>query len=238
MGGYLASTSGWERFEHFAGPILREQGIECLHAVDFQRSKGEFKGWSGHRKSNLVQRLYNELAESKVVGLTFSALKGVYNDRRSDLRVNQQLSAYGFCFNALINSLVRQKNIQALIEEHGCAILVESGNKHDGDLQRLFEVLSNKYERFPRLFPGLSFVKKRSCVAVQMADFLAYHDRRQMLAAHEAGDHGNPPPDAPAMVIAKRLIPHGQIIATDFYADPHKARHARAAARRRPNEGS
>jgi hypothetical protein len=218
LGGYLASAAGWERFEHFAAPMLLEEGIrDCLHAVAFHHTDGDFEQWDGHRKSRFVRRLYAELAASKAIGMTFSARKRVYDDRRAELNVNHQISAYGFCFGGLINAMARKDWGRDALVEHGCALLIESGNKHEGDIRRSFHELSKKYDLFRQMFPSLSFVDKRSSVAIQMADFLAYHDRRQLLHAERGGDHSSPPPDGPAMMIAKDLVKHSQIIATEFY---------------------
>lgn len=224
MGGYLTSVEGWERFETLANPILDAEGIGCLHAVDFHHGRGDFKNWDGVRKGSLVTRLYNAMAEVKAIGITFSALKQTYNDRRAELHVNHQISAYGFCFGGIINALARKDLGRGALKEHGCAILIEGGNQHDGDLTRAFAGLSKKYEIFRQMFPEFGFVSKQSCRAIQMADFLAYHDRRQIMGAERKGSHPDLPPDAPAMIIAKQLVKHGQIVATDFYGKTKDAK--------------
>lgn len=172
IGGYLASEPGWARFEADAAAILSKAGIYCLHAADFQRSKGEFKGWDGPAKAALTTSLYERLAEIRAIGMSFSALKQDYTTRKLELNVNHRVSAYGFCFTALINRIARRDVGRGALEQYGCAVFVERGNANEGDLLRIYAELGEKYgDRFTSLFRSLTFVDKHSCCAVQMADF-------------------------------------------------------------------
>ena len=46
IGGWIATTDDWVAFSLYWGGFLTKWDIRCFHMTDFEKSKGEFQGWS------------------------------------------------------------------------------------------------------------------------------------------------------------------------------------------------
>lgn len=178
VGGYAASTDAWEAFEDRVKPIFDAANVAVLHATEMNGSKGAFKGWPLAKKQAFVQSLYNEFEPRRHLGVGFSVTKAAYREAKKRENANHQISAYGFCLEAIYNILIKHESAGPYIREHGASIFVESGHPNSGDVERNYHALSKKYPEFSEYFRQLAFIDKRSCRAIQMADFFAFNFRR------------------------------------------------------------
>jgi len=216
MAGYVARLKDWRRFESKARRLLRRQGIEVLHAKRFQDRDGAFKGWGAAKQLGFVEALYECAGETGVlVGFSQSTLKSVYRQRGQETGLNKNRSAYGWCFQMMVERMMKTPAVADLVHKHGMAFVIEAGNTNNGDVEAIF----NRYVRTPefglaKAFKSITFVPKDSCVAIQFADFLAYYTRRHTEACIAAGGPLGELP--PYIEIAKRYLPHDGFVATDF----------------------
>jgi hypothetical protein len=68
------------------------------------------------------------------------------------------------------------------------AFLVESGNPNNSDVEPIFHrYVQTKEFGLEKALRSITFVPKDSCVAIQLADFIAYYTRRHTEACIKAG---------------------------------------------------
>ena len=178
MAGHLSLASEWERFELSARTFLDREGIEHLHTVDFHQGRGEFKGWDRGRRTVFANRLFEILRPHVAFGVEFTVLKETYQKRKAQTGLNRNISPYGFCFVGILDQLHKHSGVQDVLMEPGVDIsfFVESGHANDHDVHQVFE--RARKHRNGSALKAISFIDKRSCVSLQMADFLAYYSRR------------------------------------------------------------
>jgi hypothetical protein len=62
VGGYVAHTDQWAKFEEEWGLRLRQAGVGVFHATDFYNSYGEFKGWDAQKQRKFA-KYFTAIAE-------------------------------------------------------------------------------------------------------------------------------------------------------------------------------
>ena len=225
IGGYIAGLRAWEEFEGPARALFDREGIDYLHGKRFHHGKRPFEGWTAARKVAFTAELYKLLRPLVVAGVAFSAIKDELKRRNAETGLNKHTSAYGFTFLALANLILQDPGLRSWLSTDGVDIsfLVEAGHKNDGDLVRVFNEVKTSIDRIDGLgasckFKSISFVDKKSCAAVQMADFFVYHITRQVSAIEKNGRQ--PTPRTPVMAeIFNSEIRHITATATHFWED-------------------
>ncbi|MGE8940644.1 DUF3800 domain-containing protein [Leptospira interrogans] len=221
MGGYVASLRDWRRFESRARRIFRREGVDLLHAKDFHDRDGCFAGWSPPRQMCFVTDLYDAAGEANVLlGMAHAVTKDVYKQRGVETGLNKNTSAYGWCFQMLLNRLLNHEHLHDRIRQEGISFVLESGNPNNGDCEKIFEAIrTNPKYGLEHVLKSISFVPKNSCAAIQFADFIAFFNRRHTDACTKVG--GPLETLLPYLEIATSKIRHDAFVATDFHAkDP------------------
>lgn len=184
LAGYVGLQPHWAAFEHSAAKIFKAYDVTSLHAVDFNATKNQFKGWPRARKEAFIANLLVELKKAAPFGVMASITKTAYAKAKSVVEHAQQ-SAFGHCFGNVLDALMWSKHMKfAASKGATLSFVVERGNKNDQDVVRVF----NKAKWDPRnlgvekVLRSVEFAAKNSSVALQMADFLAFTGRR--LALH------------------------------------------------------
>ncbi|MCP3414223.1 DUF3800 domain-containing protein [Bradyrhizobium brasilense] len=182
MSGYIAPEHRWASFETAARRIFDAFGVAELHAKEFNDTKDDFKGWSRRKKEAFVLCLYSELRRNSVLGIDSGIARSAYNRARFELGHYPNQSRYGNCFAWIVDTIMRSDMMQYYATTHKATLkfIVEAGNKNDSDIVRTFdEMKHNPYHRgVVDVMDSVSFVEKGSTIALQMADFLAFHSRR------------------------------------------------------------
>ena len=104
------------------------------------------------------------------------------------------------------------------VEGIDLSFIVETGHKNDGDLVKVFNIVKKALERKDGMghkLKSISFADKKSCVAIQMADFLAYHVGRRVADVEE---NARKPglPHTPIMQLMLKDIRHIAHAGTSF----------------------
>jgi hypothetical protein len=183
MAGYVASFTGWALFEQDARKTFADFKVSALHAKEFNDTKGDFEGWSRRKKEAFAARLYWDLVKVVHFGVSAS-IKKVAHARAKSLGEQPSESPYGHCFRQILDQIMPSAVMKTAALRGGTlSFIVEGGNKNDADVVRVFneEKWSPRHVGVEKYLKGVSFADKRSCIALQMADFLAYHARRYVM---------------------------------------------------------
>ncbi|HJR56324.1 MAG TPA: hypothetical protein VJ798_07075 [Rhizomicrobium sp.] len=221
MAGYIGHVDQWDEYELAAKGVYDLFNVEVLHSLQLHKTKGEFRGWSGKKKGYFVGALYGHLKLRALSGFAFALPSDVYNDTKRRDQVNAQISPVGFCYNALIDKVLKHERIGPLARAEGISVFVETGNANNADIQRSHDALSGQYPEYPGIIRQLGFIDKDSCKAVQIADFLAFNFRRSMQRC-ELGA----PKYEPLLDGVVRHLEHYGTVATAFHRAPKKGSRA------------
>jgi len=213
MAGYFSLASEWEGFEPEARSFLDANNIPHFHTVDFHHGRGCFKGWDWDRKLVFAKNLFDILRPHLGFGIEFSTLKSVYHAQKAEAGLNQNISAYGFCFLGVLDRLKKHEGVQKVLKEPNADIsfFVESGNKNDQDVYQVFQ-RAQKHENGSAL-KAISFVDKKKFTALQVSDFLAYYSRRLRVRKQSDSHYSD---EFKFFHAATDGIEHIRFLATDF----------------------
>lgn len=185
IAGYVQHLREWEAFEESAELVYSWHGIEGLHAMDFHRTKGQFKGWTLGQKDQFVRALYCGLPHSlRGMPKMFPNLFGLSISQRKDGHREQHVAAgfhnssvYGSAFNSFLSYFSLLSDKSGSLDQEGVSFVVESG-KYVAEFSDLFRKFKKKGPGGGRL-RSLSFVGKSDSRAIQLADLYAFYSRRQ-----------------------------------------------------------
>lgn len=214
MAGYVASEKSWSLFEERAAGYLRKHKIACVHAMDFENHKGEFKGWEPLARIAFLAGLAAILRSHVILGVSVSTYKDAH--RRAKLRTgrSQNQSPYGWSFTTTQEYLLRDPGIQERLRTERLSFVIEDGNKNNAGVLRSFGAI--KKEHNLSQVDSMTFAKKNSTIALQMADVIAFYTRRHV-AAMERNNQRQVEYSPALKVLTDCDIRYIGQAATDFY---------------------
>jgi hypothetical protein len=193
MSGYIAPDDKWATFESTAREIFSDFGISQLHAKEFNDTKEQFKGWSRRKKVTFVLRLYAELRTSRALGIDVGMTRSAYHRARHEVGHLPNESRYGSCFRQIVETIMKSDMMKyhAAVHKATLSFVVEAGNKNDADLLRVFDEMkfSPNHRGVVDVMRSIVFANKGSTIALEMADFLAFHSRRYKSRCERARDY-------------------------------------------------
>jgi hypothetical protein len=219
VAGYLARDTSWKAFETEVEPLFKDRGVSILHTKDLEDTDGEFKGWKVLKKQSFVAGISSTLSKHSMLGVSMSCVKDTYDRRAREMkksgarkRVNRP---YTFCFNAILDWILRDIRTGRAVHEEGLACILECGHENNPEAEAAFYSLREKY-RLESVLRSISFVPKDKCRAIQVADLLAFYSRRDSAALEKSVQPGGPPYEMETML--KIILEKGQFrafVATD-----------------------
>jgi hypothetical protein len=212
IAGYAAHSSEWAAFERESLAVLSRYEVPLLHTKEFHDRDGAFSEWTNIKKNTFAVELYQVAQRNVMIGASVSAQKRTYVLRGLETGYNQNTSAIGHCFNILVDRMLRSPVIGPHIRADGISFVVENGNKNNGDLKRIFELVRSIHKLEKELH-SIRFADKSHCVAIQLADFLAFYSRRHAVKCDEAQASLVP---TGILDLVARSLPHDGFVATDF----------------------
>lgn len=189
IAGYVGMTARWNTFEQRAKTILDQFGVAEIHGKEFNDTKGNFKNWKRKKKERFSSALFSELQKSASYGLALSISRTAFEKAKSLKQEDGRESAYGHCFREVIDRVMRSALMRTMAANHGGTIqfVVEAGNKNDADLKRIFNHIKISHGfNVENVLESISFEEKNSSIALQMADFFAFHTRRYAVQCERA----------------------------------------------------
>jgi hypothetical protein len=214
MAGYVALAHQWAIFDKRAKKLYARYGITQLHASDFHGTKGEFVRWSGDKKMEFVRELFTLVRKGCVLGVSVSVVKDGYKAAGEREGLNKNISAYGMCFNIIVEYIHNAKEVAALAH-HGVSFRVEKGNKNNPDVGQRFEYFAD-HEQLVDVVRSMKFVDKEHSGAIQLADFLAFYSRRHAEKC-ERERNAKATHDEPLATMLRIFEPHRGIVANNFF---------------------
>lgn len=141
IAGYIARDTDWERFETEVERWFAEYGVNVLHAKQLHDTDGDFQGWSAIRKQAFVSRICQARNPHVMMGLSMSALKGAYEMRAEKSGRKRTVRPYTFCFNVIIDWILRDIRIGRAANTEGVALILEHGHENNPEAEKEFYVI-------------------------------------------------------------------------------------------------
>jgi hypothetical protein len=221
VAGYLARHDAWQEFEADVEPILAEKKVPVLHARDLHASDGPFRGWRVLEKQALVARIANVATGRVMMGLSMSAHKDNYDEhavyRTDGTPSRRTVTPYVFCFQVVVDWLLRDIRVGRFVHSEGLAFILEEGHQNNGQAEQEFQIVRKRYN-LENVLRSISFVQKDGCRAIQLADLLAFYSRRDGVAYLEAMKAEQERYESDTMLkCLLEIAPHRGFIATGFH---------------------
>jgi hypothetical protein len=177
MGGYVSHLTAWEAFEVKARAYMDAENVGCLHAKEFYSNDGEFKGWTVNRRIEFLEGIFDILRPHVQLGVSHSCLKAAHTARKADTGLGKNQSALGFAFVAVMNAILQDEQLGRDARFDGISFILEDGNLNNSGIIKSYGNIKQQHKA--DFLKSISVVGKRDCVAIQMADVMAYFSRRQ-----------------------------------------------------------
>ena len=204
LAGYMASLIGWERYEEHSRRIYDRFEIgDVLHAKEFHGTKPPFKTWTFAKKLTFLDLLFEN--HPLQWGVAVSISKKQFAAMKEHPAIGPNMSPFGLAFGSILHTLVRGNPIGGIVQAEGLSVIVESGHRNSGDMERTFHHYK-KHEMFSGALRTISFDDKNSARALHLADLLAFYSRR-----HHSLENANPSIIVPYGRMLKKLaskLPH------------------------------
>lgn len=177
LGGYFGGAENWCRFEERSDEFLTSLGVPVFHSKDFKNTNGVFRGWSRSQKEGLSVGWFNIAQECGLIGVSKSVKRSLHKSFRKVGKSTHNYSPLGMAFGAMSRSVCDGSSMNLPKGERPTSFFVESGNANNSGVKKVFDSAS-KNEPMASLMRSLTFVRKDSCRAIQLADFCAYYSRQ------------------------------------------------------------
>lgn len=179
IAGYYTSVEAWIKFEREVEPFLKSWGISVLRGKDFHNGHNDFKDWDGDKKSIFVDELFTVAKRHVISGVNSTVDKSYFRKLRVSEPSLKNISPLGVTFGSAVFAITTKYHAQRIPADIlRVSFIVERGNKNNDDLVRYYHHLKTNFP-YPERLGALSFVDKHDCRGIQLADFLAFHGRRE-----------------------------------------------------------
>ncbi|WP_370677370.1 DUF3800 domain-containing protein [Pleomorphomonas sp. PLEO] len=180
IGGYYAKLEEWLHFEQEVASVFSSFHVEVLRGKDIIDGKGSFKNWSANRKIEFTEAVFTILSRCVIQGVSSCVDKKWFRREKDSGRLEyQNLSALGLAFSATVGSIAYRAPDGGDPISEGISFFIETGHKSNGNIERLFSKIADPTGILPP-HSSLTFVDKRSCRAIQVADMLAFFSRKEI----------------------------------------------------------
>jgi hypothetical protein len=215
IAGYIARDVAWPRFEAEVETWFTAFGVRVLHAKELHDTDGDFAGWSKLRKQAFISRVCQARQPHVMMGLSMSALKGTYAVRAAESGRKRTVTPYCFCFNVIVDWILRDIRLGKFSNSEGVAFVIESGHENNDEAEQEFYAV-RRLHGIEHLLHSIKFVPKDDCRAIQLADVLAFYSRRDGVAMERAQRECRPHVPEDMLKVLVETTPHRGFVATDF----------------------
>jgi Protein of unknown function (DUF3800) len=216
IAGYAASDEQWKAFEIEVEVWFTEFNVKIFHAKDLHNTDGEFAEWSRLKKQAFVARLCQAMSHHLQLGVSMSAAKETYATRASESDRKRTVTPYTFCFNVIIDWLLRDIRVGGAANTEGVALILECGHENNPEAEQCFYDV-RALHKLESVLHSISFIPKDRCRAIQMADLIAFYSRRHGEAMERAPVAERSNISAGEMMnLVAGSVPIRSFVATDF----------------------
>jgi hypothetical protein len=178
IGALVAHISKWEEMEPAFEEIMSWYEVPLFHAKEFHDTKGCFAGWKRIKKRGFTDEIFS-VAHNQTMGIAHSMRRAPFLAMKKESGLYQNMSPYGACFSNLMNQIVTHDFLWKAVREEGISLLIETGNANNIEVKQFFEAVES-WDVYEGCLKSISFIPKRSCRAIQVADFFAFYARRDL----------------------------------------------------------
>lgn len=221
LGGYVSYKPAWESFEPKARAYLAKENVTCVHAKDFYSNDLEFKGWKVDRRIEFLEGLFDIFRPYVQLGISHSCLKATHAARKADTGLGKNQSPLGFAFAAVLNDVVGDPVLGRDAKFDGVEFVLEDGNPNNSGIIKSYGNIKQQHKA--DFLKEIRVVGKRDCIAIQMADLMAFFSRRQ--ACQMEANNREPVEFDKYLKIMQRGIRYVGRASTNFYDGGIPRRH-------------
>src|SRR5262249_28072734 len=142
VAGYVARDDAWQKFETEVKSIFAEAKVSVLHAKELHDTDGDFKEWTRLQKQAFVARIGQVSARHLMMGMSMSALKGSYREhaieRSEGSPARRTVTPYTFCFQVIVDWMLRDIRIGRAVNTEGVGLVLESGHENNAEAENEF----------------------------------------------------------------------------------------------------
>jgi hypothetical protein len=218
LAGYIAPKDEWGAFESEVERWFEEFRVKTLHAKQLHDTDGDFRAWTVLRKQAFVARIYQVMSRHVSLGIGVATLKETYAKWREHRYPQRTVSPYTFCFQVILDSLMRNIILGKRIRGDGLEFVLECGHENNSEVEEKFYAVRDQHkDELGTVLRSISFIPKEHCRAIQMADLLSFYSRRYGAAIEAAPleERADIKPSTIINIITERIA-HQTFVATDF----------------------
>jgi len=215
VAGFVADKDEWTKFETAIEPIFAEYGVPVLHALDLHHTDKYFREWKFIKKQAFVYKICHAMTPYVPLGVSMSALKQVYKTRAEESDRKRTVSPYTFCFNVILDWILRDIRVGKKANTEGLSFVLEAGHDNNAEAEQCFYNVREQHN-LDGVLHSIGFVSKQDCRAIQMADLLAFYSRRHGVAMEKAPIEDRENVRNEMMNIIAGCVPIRAFVATDF----------------------
>jgi hypothetical protein len=215
IAGFVADAEEWVKLEAAVEPIFTGYGVPVFHASDLHNTDGIFRDWKFIKKQSFVYKICLAMSPHVPLGVSMSALKATYKARASESSRKRTVTPYTFCFNVIIDWILRDIRVGRKANTEGLSVVLEAGHENNAEAEQCFYNV-RKQHNLDDVLRSISFVCKENCRAIQMADLLAFYSRRHGAAMQRAPLEDREKVSSEMMNIIAGCVPVRAFVATDF----------------------
>ena len=216
LAGFVAREASWRAFEAEVEPFFKKRKVEILHAKELESTKGEFEGWKIIQKQAFVSEVSRTLAKHSMLGVSMSCVKEQYDTRTKERGKKRTNRPYTFCFNVILDWLLRDIRTGKAVWSEGLSLILEAGHENNPEAERAFYSIRKKHG-LENVLKSICFVPKDNSRAIQAADLFAFYTRRDSNRLEKASRKGAKPYEMETMLkIITEKGPFRGYVATDF----------------------
>jgi len=224
VAGYIAGIDAWQAFESEVEPIFVKKKVPVLHAKQLHDTDGPFVGWTRLQKQAFIARIGQVSSRHLMLGYSMSALKGSYEEhaiyRAESTPSRRTVTPYTFCFQVIVDWILRGVTTGRLAHSEGVSFILESGHENNPQAEKEFCWVREHYD-LHNVLKSIAIVSKDSCRAIQMADLVAFYTRRDGVALLKAKDDNKEIYEMDIMLkIILEAVPIRGFVATGFHDRP------------------
>lgn len=180
LAGYIGRLSTWAKFETDVELVLEKYGVSVIRGLNFHHGKDCFRGWLPEQKSQFIGELYSLVANHSIRGFATTVYKDFYSTMRLKDSRFKNISQLCLAFSSVISDIIYKDLPSFARPGEKVSFVIELGNSSNANVLRYFEQFKRDLPvGIPNTLGSMSFVDKHSCRAIQLADFLAFHARRE-----------------------------------------------------------
>jgi Protein of unknown function (DUF3800) len=218
LAGYIADEDNWKAFESEVEPWFAEFKVSILRGKNLHDTDGEFANWPVLRKQAFIARVYQVLSRHIPLGIGVAVVKETYEQWRRERGSQPTVSPYTFCFQIILDRILRNVLLGKRIRESGLSFVIESGHENNAEVEQKFHATREQHkDELGSVLRSIRFVPKEHSRAIQVADLLSFYSRRYGAAIEAAPlEERNDIRPAQMINIMTERIPHSTFVATDF----------------------